>query len=111
MEEKQEGILFTIDCLKSHKFNFDYCLDELINYVINLQKTNQDYQKLNGELRKEIAQLTNNWNDLEDILKDLIQFCLNNYEKSKSYNWLTSRDAYLCILNKMKEIEENNNER
>lgn len=52
MNDKQEGILFTIDCLNSHKYNFDYNLEELI---------------------KEAKQLQSNWNILREWLKEYSQ--------------------------------------
>ena len=49
MNDKQEGILFTIDCLNSHKYNFDYNLEELI---------------------KETKKLQSNWDSLRDWLEN-----------------------------------------
>lgn len=46
---RQEGILFTIDCLNSHKYNFDYCLEELIKESKQLQ---QELSTTNDKLKK-----------------------------------------------------------
>lgn len=48
-QEEQEGILFTIDCLNNHKYNFDYNLEELI---------------------KEAKKLQSNWNSLREWLEN-----------------------------------------
>ncbi len=49
---RQEGILFTIDCLKNHKFNFDYCLDQLIEEATNLQTQLQQKENIIKEVRE-----------------------------------------------------------
>ena len=48
MNDKQEEILFIIDCLNGHKYNFDYNLEELI---------------------KEAKKLQSNWNSLREWLE------------------------------------------
>lgn len=53
-ETRQEGILFTIDCLKDHKYNFDYCLDELIEETTNLQTQLQQKENIIKEVREYI---------------------------------------------------------
>jgi hypothetical protein len=37
-EIKEDDTSYLIDCLKSHKINFDYCLNELLDYITNLQQ-------------------------------------------------------------------------
>lgn len=48
-EIKEDDTSYLIDCLKSHKINFDYCLNELLDYITNLQEENKrlkDYLKI-----------------------------------------------------------------
>ena len=65
---------------------------------------------------KEIERLNNIINELEKTLKKLIKENEEGYEKypanweektGVSNTWLTCRDSYLCILNKLKELKEN----
>ena len=68
----------------------------------NLLKENQpqDYIRIieeeNDNLYEQIEQLTNNWNELEDFIKDML--------------FTTPHESQMLdfILNKMKEIKENN---
>ena len=51
-------IKYNVDCLKSHKFNFDYCLDELLSNFDYLQKQLEAYENM----RKEAIELIENVN-------------------------------------------------
>ena len=71
-----EDIKFNVGCLKSHKFNFDYCLDELLNNFDYLQKQLEVYKNVIKEAIKLIDYygITPEQNDnvtLRHILKDL----------------------------------------
>lgn len=74
-ETKQEGILFTIDCLKSHAYNFDYCINDLI---------------------KQAEQLQSNWNSLREGIEILIN--------SNLYS-LSFKEPLKNVLDKMNELE------
>ena len=55
---------------------------------------------------KTINQLTNNWNELEEWLKSVVE-----YETLHKGNYMTIRGEWgQEVLDKMKEIEMNNNE-
>ena len=77
-------------------------LDEMEKVLGNLLKENQpqDYIRIieeeNDNLYEQIEQLTNNWNELEDFIKDML--------------FTTPHESQMLdfILNKMKEIKENN---
>ena len=75
MNDKKEGILFTIDCLNSHKYNFDYNLEELI---------------------KEAKQLQSNWNSLRELIK---WRPIEEYDENK-YDWVLVKyydGDYECV--------------
>ncbi len=75
MNDKQEGILFTIDCLNSHKYNFDYNLEELI---------------------KEAKQLQSNWNSLRELIR---WRPIEEYDENK-YDWVLVKyydGDYECV--------------
>ena len=76
MNDKQEGILFTIDCLNSHKYNFDYNLEELI---------------------KEAKQLQSNWNSLREYIEKRIQDCKRYYP--------CCSEEFQHLLDKINELE------
>ena len=57
------------------------------------------------ETQKVIDQLTNNWNELEEWLKDMKTPKQDNWG-DYGYTWALKIDV---ILDKMKEIKENNN--
>lgn len=99
MNDKQEGILFTIDCLNSHKYNFDYNLEELI---------------------KEAKQLQSNWNSLRELIEQRIYLiepkgtCINfycEYDSEDDYVQGMKDQSRLntlkFILDKMNELEGN----
>ena len=69
------------------------------------EKTPLELEKENRLLRQQITQLTNNWNELEEWLKDFKRL----YEGNEFQN-----NAKFCItvdqaLDKMKEIKEGKN--
>jgi predicted nuclease with TOPRIM domain len=77
MNDRQEGILFTIDCLNSHKYNFDYNLEELV---------------------KEAKKLQSNWNSLREYVKEM--------KLNKRFDNDVERfTAYDDVLDKMNELE------
>ena len=43
-EIKEDDTSYLIDCLKSHKINFDYCLNELLDYITNLQEEIKEWE-------------------------------------------------------------------
>ena len=49
-EIKEDDILCLIECLKSHKINFDYCLNELLDYITNLQEKYEEADNDRHEL-------------------------------------------------------------
>jgi len=70
------------------------------------------------KMQEEIDQLTNNWNELEEWLKKLIDDNNNRYELYKDdklhYEYEISNIRYqnnmlVAFLDKMKEIKEGNN--
>lgn len=63
------------------------------------EKTPLELERENRLLRQQINQLTNNWNELEDYLNEQIQ-----------RSWEIEEQCYETILDKMKEIEGNNND-
>lgn len=71
--EIKEDETYLIDCLKSHKINFDYCLNELLDYINNLQ------QRIDKAVRK--AQLIvdigfdyDGYNDTKNLKKIIDEF-------------------------------------
>ena len=80
MKKEIEGILFTIDCLNSHKYNFDYNLEELI---------------------KEAKQLQSNWNSLREWLTQL----KNSYMETDNIFDDAKFHILLNVLDKMNELE------
>lgn len=42
--DKEKNILFNIGCVKNHKENFDYCLEELIKDATSLQEELEKYK-------------------------------------------------------------------
>ena len=63
------------------------------------EKTPLELERENRLLRQQIDQLTNNWNELEKYIKQQMK--------------LFDKDVYMTykeVLDKMKEIKENNNE-
>ena len=64
-------------------------LTEHLNIIINAHNKQLDL----------IEQLTNNWNELEEYLKEQIQ-----------RSWEIEEQCYEAIYDKMKEIKEGNNE-
>lgn len=89
MNDKQEGILFTIDCLNSHKYNFDYNLEELI---------------------KEAKQLQSNWNSLREWLEsdNQVYFCNQTRQNGKAFE-TGFKFGLAVVLDKMNELEGDNN--
>lgn len=53
-----EDIKFNVGCLKSHKFNFDYCLDELLNNFDYLQKQLEVYENMRKEAIEYVKEFT-----------------------------------------------------
>ena len=61
---------------------------KLEDYIINLQQLEQEHKKINGELREEITQLTNNWNKLEECVESRLMsipddICTNEVEEAR----------------------------
>lgn len=54
MNNKQEGILFTIDCLNHQKYNFDYNLEVLIEEAKELQQENKQLKKQKDDVTQYI---------------------------------------------------------
>ena len=83
---RQEGILFTIDCLNNHKYNFDYCLEELI---------------------KEAKQLQSNWNSLRRWLQEQNNFLegIPTFTKEIEREHKIQIISYDYVLDKMNELE------
>lgn len=84
MNDKQEGILFTIDCLNSHKDNFDYNLEELI---------------------KEAKKLQSNWNSL----RELIIKRLDRYDRLVSKEEGIEIEILMWVRDKMNKLESGDN--
>ena len=89
MNDKQEGILFTIDCLNNQKYNFDYNLEVLI---------------------KEAKQLQSNWNSLREWLekqKHDTEICKEWNSKNNFNDIDYDRDIKIFdfVLDKMNELE------
>ena len=78
--DKQEGILFTIDCLNNQKYNFDYNLEYLI---------------------KEARQLQSNWNSL----RELIIKRLDKYDRLVSKEEGIEIEILMWVRDKMNELE------
>ena len=67
--------------------------------------TSADKEEL--ELINEIDQLTNNWNELEEWLKEQLMYFNENNGQS---GFSTNIEDLEMVLDKMKEIKERNNE-
>ena len=118
MEEYLHIPSFVCEMIQDHLENNNY--KEVVEYVIqrrNEIESKKDYiseqQAINmwinklKEKDKQITQLTNNWNELEEWLKELQKL----YEGNEFQN-----NAKFCItvdqaLDKMKEIKEGNNDK
>lgn len=106
--EEYEKIIF--DYLANNCKEFD---DEHIQHLVDL-KVKQFFK-----LRKQIDQLTNNWNELEEWLKEYMRKNENWYTNElstydKQYygdTYYTTNAVLMTILDKMKEIKDGNNER
>lgn len=70
------------------------------------EKTPLELERENRLLRQQIDQLTNNWNELEEWLKDMKTPKQDNFG-DYGYTWALKIDV---ILDKMKEIKGGNNE-
>ena len=69
------------------------------------EKTPLELEKENRELKQQLDQLTNNWNELEETIRKDHEKCKNIYD-----NFERSITAYTkTLLDKMKEIKEKNN--
>lgn len=86
-------------------------IDEMEEVLGNLLKENQpqDYIRIieeeNDKLYEQIEELTNNWNELEEWLKSVVE-----YETLHKGNYMTVRGEWgQEVLDKMKEIKENKN--
>ena len=63
-------------------------------------------------LRKEVDQLTNNWNELEEWVKNKFSYYSDNtceLDEDTILYCLHRKDVYREVLDKMKEIKEGNN--
>lgn len=60
------------------------------------------------DLMKENEILTNNWNELEEWVKDNFRDCEIYIENDRKN--IVKGNVYIKVLNKMKEIKEGNNE-
>ena len=80
---------------------------DIFNYYIeqnNMYLMTQEEHKRYLEKDKQITQLTNNWNELEEWLKQLQKFKGINQQ---GFSWGVAQE----VLDKMKEIKENSNEK
>lgn len=66
-----------------------------------------EYKFANMEMKQQIIQLTNNWNELEEWVESEYNRYLNDTENLIHSNIETI--DYSRMLNKMKEIKEGNN--
>lgn len=82
------------------------------------EKTPLELERENRMLRQQLDQLTNNWNELEECVRTLIDENNNRYELYKDdklhYEYEISNIKYqnnmlVAFLDKMKEIKENCN--
>lgn len=61
---------------------------------------------------KEIEKLTNNWNELKEYIKEKEQhYLIDDCQKEVKYEFLRISNEYTKILDKMKVIKEENNEK
>ena len=63
----------------------------------------KEQREENDKLHQQISQLTNNWNELEEWLKELQKFKGINRQ---GFSWGVAQE----VLDKMKEIKDGNNE-
>ena len=92
-----------INDLKAIEFGKDYIINgnelyELKDYLINVHK--------------QIDQLTNNWNELEEDINNKIKDIKTNFSQVNGnyFNMNYVIDAYEEVLDKMNEIKEGNND-
>ena len=79
-------------------------IKEAIN-VVSALDVKSEYGAIAKEMiLSEIDQLTNNWNELEEWLKENEKICKEN-DNNVAVNFIN------VVLDKMKEIKEGNNER
>ena len=98
-------------------------IDKLYNLVIKLatgdceiiefkrKLCRYDVTEKIDEQDKQIQELTNNWNELEEWLKEeYLIVKANRIEEPNNYEWYIKINERRNILDKMKEIKEGNNE-
>lgn len=73
------------------------------------QKSLLEIIKDYDEKDKQITQLTNNWNELEELISNLLKEA--DSTKSDLYIYEQNKAIMRMILDNMKEIKEKNNER
>lgn len=80
-------------------------LKQLLDYVCNLQENNDNQMKYIADLLIQITQLTNNWNELRQHIKDYLEEWENSDDE-----WVKGKcDMARDILYDMKEIKEGKN--
>lgn len=83
------------------------------NMLLLTEKETNGLDKQLKELYKkeeQLDQLINNWNELEEWLKDNLGNCRTNIKYEKGNEYIIKEDVYYKVLDKMKELKEGNNE-
>ena len=88
---------FVCEMIQDQLENNNY--KEVVEYVI--QRRNEIESKKNYLTEQQITQLTNNWNELEEWVKEDKEKAMENFECGRCFNMFD-------ILDKMKKIEEKN---
>lgn len=88
-EYKEECFKRFENTQKYKKYNTDELIDEIF------------------DLHQELDQYKNNWEELKKWLNENIGICSTNQLYANDYSILI-KNKYQSVLNKMKEIEENN---
>lgn len=76
-----------------------------------LQEANDNAEWWNNRynaIKRQLDQLTNNWNELEEWIKDNLGNCRTNIKYEKGNEYIIKEDVYYKFLDKMKEIKERN---
>ena len=94
---KQEDVLYLISCLNHHKYNFDYCLGELIKEVKQLNNIIEN-NKIENKLKYAITE----FKILRKLLSDIYQ---NDNFNPEEYD-ISLLDIILNIDDIIKNLEE-----
>ena len=101
----------TVNSIEYKYFDLDN-YNKLVNVIEYCQYLQANVKPYVEAQDREIDQLTNNWNELEEFIKNKFLDYSNNTRKLDEDTLLYclhKKDTYREILDKMKEIKENNN--